>query len=99
MLIDTALGGIESSSGAAAAAAEAGYDGVFTGELNNDPFLPLVLAAGATERIDIGTSIAIAFSRSPMAVAYTAYDLQRFSVGQLQCIREHTPCRRQELCQ
>jgi probable F420-dependent oxidoreductase len=83
MQIDTTLGGLESSRGAAAAAEAAGYDGVFTGEMNNDPFLPLVLAAGATERIDIGTSIAVAFSRSPMSVAYTAYDLQRFSGGRL----------------
>jgi alkanesulfonate monooxygenase SsuD/methylene tetrahydromethanopterin reductase-like flavin-dependent oxidoreductase (luciferase family) len=81
MQIDTTLGGLESSPRAAAAAEAAGYDGVFTGELNHDPFLPLVLAAGATERIDIGTSIAVAFSRSPMSVAYTAYDLQRFSIG------------------
>jgi probable F420-dependent oxidoreductase len=83
MLIDTHLGGLESASAAAAAAEAAGYDGVFTGELNNDPFLPLALAAAATERVDIGTSIAVAFSRSPMSVAYTAYDLQRFSGGRL----------------
>jgi probable F420-dependent oxidoreductase len=83
MLIDTHLGGLESASAAAAAAESAGYVGVFSGELNNDPFLPLALAAAATERIDIGTSIAVAFSRSPMSVAYTAYDLQRFSRGRL----------------
>jgi probable F420-dependent oxidoreductase len=83
MLIDTHLGGLESASAAAAAAEAGGYDGVFTGELNSDPFLPLALAAEATERIDIGTSIAVAFARSPMSVAYTAYDLQRFSGGRL----------------
>jgi probable F420-dependent oxidoreductase len=83
MLIDTHLGGLESATTTAAAAESAGYDGVFSGELNNDPFLPLALAAAATERIDIGTSIAVAFSRSPMSVAYAAYDLQRFSRGRL----------------
>jgi probable F420-dependent oxidoreductase len=83
MLIDTHLGQLESATTAAVAAETAGYDGVFTGELTNDPFLPLALAAGATTRIDIGTSIAIAFSRSPMSVAYTANDLQRFSRGRL----------------
>jgi probable F420-dependent oxidoreductase len=83
MLIDTTLGDLESAAAAAAAAEEAGYDGIFTGELSNDPFLPLALAAGATDRIDIGTSIAVAFSRSPMSVAYTAHDLQRFSHGRL----------------
>ncbi len=83
MLIDTTVGGLESAATAAAAAEAAGYDGVFTGEVNSDPFLPLALAAGATERIDIGTSIAVAFSRSPLSVAYTAHDLQRFSGGRL----------------
>jgi probable F420-dependent oxidoreductase len=77
MLIDTILGPLES------AAEAAGYDGAFTGEVSNDPFLPLVLAAASTERIDLGTSIAVAFSRSPMALAYTAYDLQRFCRGRL----------------
>jgi probable F420-dependent oxidoreductase len=83
MLIDTTLAGLESAAEAAAAAEAAGYNGVFTGELNSDPFLPLALAAASTERIDIGTAIAVAFSRSPMALAYTAYDLQRFSRGRL----------------
>jgi probable F420-dependent oxidoreductase len=83
MRIDAHLGGLESAAATALAAEAAGYDGVFTGEVNSDPFLPLALAAGATERIDIGTSIAVAFARSPMAVAYTAHDLQRFSGGRL----------------
>jgi probable F420-dependent oxidoreductase len=83
MLVDTHLGHLESAAATAAAAEAAGYDGIFSGELNNDPFLPLALAAGATTRIDIGSSIAIAFSRSPMSVAYTAHDLQRFSRGRL----------------
>ncbi len=83
MLLDTTVGGLESAATAATAAEAAGYAGVFTGEVNSDPFLPLALAAGATERIDIGTSIAVAFARSPMSVAYTAYDLQRFSGGRL----------------
>jgi probable F420-dependent oxidoreductase len=83
MLLDTTVGGLASAATAAAAAEAAGYAGVFTGEVNSDPFLPLALAAGATERIDIGTSIAVAFARSPLSVAYTAYDLQRFSGGRL----------------
>ncbi len=83
MLLDTTVGALDTAADAAAAAERAGYAGVFTGEVNSDPFLPLALAAGATERIDIGTSIAVAFSRSPMSVAYTAQDLQRFSGGRL----------------
>jgi probable F420-dependent oxidoreductase len=72
---------MESAAAAAAEAEAQGYDGVFTGEAVGDPFLPLVLAASATERVDLGTSIAVAFARSPMTLAYTAYDLQRFSRG------------------
>ena len=31
----------------------AGYDGALTAEIGNDPFLPLVLAAEHTERIEL----------------------------------------------
>ena len=54
MLIDTGLGDLESAAADARAAEKAGYDGAFTGEVSSDPFLPLVLAADATERIDAG---------------------------------------------
>jgi probable F420-dependent oxidoreductase len=81
MLVDTGTGSIERAAADAATAEAAGYDGLFTGELNGDPFLPLVLAAGATERLTMGTGIAVAFARSPMALAYTAHDLQRASSG------------------
>jgi probable F420-dependent oxidoreductase len=81
--IDALLGPLESAAVTAAAAEAGGYDGLFSGEVTGDPFLPLVLAAASTERIDIGTSIAVALARSPMALAYTAWDLQRFSRGRL----------------
>ena len=83
MLVDTTLGDLESAAKDARAAEEAGYAGAFTGEVANDPFLPLVLAADATQRMNIGTAIAVAFARSPMALAYTAHDLQRVSGGRL----------------
>lgn len=60
---------------------EAGYDGIWTAETSHDPFLPLLLAAETTEGIDLGTGIAVAFARSPMTLASTAYDLQAFSGG------------------
>src|SRR5690606_12562520 len=50
-------------------------------ETKNDPFLPLAIAAGATSSITLGTAIAVAFPRSPMVLAYTAWDLQRASAG------------------
>lgn len=58
-----------------------GYDGLSTAETAHDSFLPLVLAAEHTERIQIGTSVAIAFPRSPMVTAMIAWDLQRYSNG------------------
>jgi alkanesulfonate monooxygenase SsuD/methylene tetrahydromethanopterin reductase-like flavin-dependent oxidoreductase (luciferase family) len=83
MLIDTTLGDLETAAGDARKAEGAGYAGAFTGEVASDPFLPLALAAASTERITLGTAIAVAFARSPMALAYTAHDLQRLSRGRL----------------
>ncbi|MGE0878480.1 MAG: TIGR03617 family F420-dependent LLM class oxidoreductase [Acidimicrobiia bacterium] len=83
MLIDTHIGRVETAADEARAAEDAGYDGVFTGEMNGDPFLPLTMAVPATSGIQLGTSIAVAFARSPMTLAYTTWDLQRFSKGRL----------------
>ncbi|MEM1334337.1 MAG: LLM class flavin-dependent oxidoreductase, partial [Actinomycetota bacterium] len=58
-----------------------GYAGAWTAETAHDPFLPLLLAAEHTERLEIGTSIAVAFARSPMTLANTAWDLQAYSKG------------------
>ena len=70
------------NTGETARAAEAlGFAGLWTSETKHDAFLPLAIAAGATERIELGTSVAIAFSRSPMEVAQTAWDLQDLSDG------------------
>ncbi|MGZ4699645.1 MAG: LLM class F420-dependent oxidoreductase [Ilumatobacteraceae bacterium] len=59
----------------------AGYDGAWTSETAHDPFLPLLLAAEHTERLELGTSIAVAFARNPMTLAHTGWDLQAFSKG------------------
>ncbi len=59
------------------------FAGVFTAETSHDPFLPLVLAAQATDRIDLGTSIAVAFARNPMTLAQTARDLNEYSQGRM----------------
>jgi probable F420-dependent oxidoreductase len=58
-----------------------GYDGLITAEMSADPFFPLVLAAEHTERIQLMTSIAVAFARSPMIVAGLSNDLQAYSKG------------------
>ena len=74
-------GGISGSGGEAGALEEAGYDGAWVAEMNNDPFLPIVTAAERTSTLELGTGIAVAFARSPMTLAQTAYDLQRRSQG------------------
>jgi alkanesulfonate monooxygenase SsuD/methylene tetrahydromethanopterin reductase-like flavin-dependent oxidoreductase (luciferase family) len=58
-----------------------GYDGVFTAETDHDPFFPLLLAAEHSETLHLGTAITVAFPRSPMQLAQTAYDLTRYSDG------------------
>ena len=60
---------------------ELGYDSVVTPEAGHDPFLPLMIVAEHTQRLRFGTAVAIAFPRSPFAVAETAWDLQRQSGG------------------
>jgi probable F420-dependent oxidoreductase len=81
--------------GVQAGAAEAdGYAGLFTFEARHDGFLPLAVAAEHTERIELGTSIAIAFSRTPMTLAHLGHDMQvlsggRFVLGLGSQIRPH----------
>jgi len=58
-----------------------GYDGLWASESSHDPFLPLLLAGEHTERLELGTAIAVAFARSPMQLAYTAHDLQTYCGG------------------
>ncbi|MBA2618769.1 MAG: LLM class F420-dependent oxidoreductase [Rubrobacter sp.] len=65
----------------ARAAEDLGFAGLWTSETKHDAFLPLAVAANGTESIDLGTSVAIAFSRSPMETAQTAWDLQSLSEG------------------
>lgn len=79
---------------AAQEAEAAGFDGLMTQENRNDPFLALGVAAVATQKIGIGTAVAIAFPRSPMVVANAAWDLQvasrgRFVLGLGPQIRPH----------
>lgn len=72
------LGGI----GSLAASIEAGpYDGLWVAENRNDALLSMGLAAEHTTRISLGTGVAIAFARTPMTVAYPAWELQNFSDG------------------
>ena len=83
MKLDTGLStrNLRDVPAAARAAEDAGFDAVWTAEAGNDGFLPLALIAEHTQRIKMGPSVAIAFPRSPMAMAYTAWDLAGMSEG------------------
>jgi probable F420-dependent oxidoreductase len=84
MKLDAGLGTegkLEDTARTARAAEEMGFAGLWTSETKHDAFLPLAIAANETQKMDLGTSVAIAFSRSPMETAQTAWDLQDLSDG------------------
>lgn len=58
-----------------------GFDGIVSTETKEDPFMVLALAAQATEKVSLATSVAIAFPRSPAITAMSAWNLQRLSAG------------------
>jgi len=68
-------------SASARRAEDLGFDGLVSFEITSDPFIPLAFAAVATERIRLGTAIAVAFPRSPMVTAMTSWDLHAQSKG------------------
>ena len=71
----------EGAAEAAGRAVQLGYDGFFSAETQYDPFLPLAIASAQEPDLEVGTAIAVAFPRSPMVVAITAWDLARMSRG------------------
>lgn len=58
-----------------------GYDGLVVEETKDDPFVIMALAAPATHRLKLGTSVAIAFPRSPTVTALSAWTIQKLSQG------------------
>ena len=74
-------GALETAAPGAKEAEDAGYDGIWTAETSHDPFFPLLLASQATDHIQLGTGIAVAFARNPMTLANVAWDLQAYSGG------------------
>lgn len=60
-----------------------GFDCVWANETKHDPFVQLTLALTGTRTVSLGTSIALAFTRSPTTIAYTAWDIQKLSGGRL----------------
>jgi len=60
---------------------EMGYSGILSAETSHDPFFPLLVAAQNTSKVDLMTSIAVAFARSPMTLANIGHDLNAASKG------------------
>src|SRR5207302_8763178 len=81
MKVDGGIGGITEAGRMAREAEAAGYDGVWSAETGHDPFFPLLLGAMETERLELGTGIAVAFARTPMTLAVVGNDLQLASKG------------------
>ncbi len=84
MKVDAGLGHqLERAAKSARELEAQGFDGLRTAEMNHDPFLPLLLAAEHTEKVELITSIAVGFARSPMILANIGHDLNAFSKGRL----------------
>jgi probable F420-dependent oxidoreductase len=72
---------VDQAGDAALTAERSGYDGWWAVETQTDPFLACAVAAERTERVEVGTGIAVAFARTPMTVAVQANDLHALSKG------------------
>jgi probable F420-dependent oxidoreductase len=83
MKIDTAFfpSNFDGAAQIARSAEDLGFDGLWSAETSHDPFFPLVVAARETQRIKLGTGVAIVFPRSPMVLANMCWDLQANSKG------------------
>ena len=77
---DTPLAITDFAAGARTAE-DIGLDAVLVEETKDDPFQLLALGAAATTRIQLGTSVAMAFPRSPTITAMSAWSLQKLSGG------------------
>jgi probable F420-dependent oxidoreductase len=83
MKVDTAFfpSSFEAAAETARRTEELGFDGLWSAETSHDPFFPLVVASRETQRITLGTGVAIVFPRSPMMLANICWDLQANSKG------------------
>lgn len=80
MEVLAAVYGLEDAGSEARRLEAAGVDGVFTFEGPHDVFIPLALAAAATD-LSVMTNVAIAFPRNAVRMAHTAWDLHVLSGG------------------
>ena len=75
-------------------ASEAGFSGIIFAESGRTAYLSAAAAALASDELDIGTGIAVAFPRSPMITAKVAWELAdvsrgRFTLGLGTQVRAH----------
>ncbi len=61
-----------------------GYDGLHVAETVHDSTSVALVAAEHTSRITVRTSVTLAFTRSPTLLAYSAWDIAKFSGGRFQ---------------
>ena len=60
-----------------------GFHGIAVEECKDDPYQQLTLASVNTTTLDLATSVAMAFPRSPTITAMSAWTLQKMSGGRL----------------
>jgi probable F420-dependent oxidoreductase len=61
-----------------------GFDVIHIAETIHDPFTIAAMALTHTKQLTVRTSMVLAFPRSPMIVAYAAWDLAKYSNGRFQ---------------
>jgi probable F420-dependent oxidoreductase len=61
-----------------------GFDGLNVPDAVHDGLLTATIALRETTRLQVATSVLVAFPRSPMNVAHAAWDLQAFSGGRFE---------------
>jgi probable F420-dependent oxidoreductase len=65
----------------ATAAERLGFGGLWLTESSHNAFVSCTAAVLAADRLTVGTNVAVAFARSPMATAQAAWDLAQASAG------------------
>jgi alkanesulfonate monooxygenase SsuD/methylene tetrahydromethanopterin reductase-like flavin-dependent oxidoreductase (luciferase family) len=58
-----------------------GWEGVFSIQLNSNPWVPLGAVAATTTELQLATGIALGFTRAPFETALAALDLDHLSEG------------------
>lgn len=84
MQLDAKVSADVTEMGDVAKAAESlGFRGIRLLEMAWDPFILLAAAGLNSTNLTLSTSVALAFTKSPTSIAYTAWDLQKLSGGRL----------------